>query len=258
MIAMDRLGSSVALAALLLLPAACGDDSPPVGSGTETETGTGSSGTDTSGASMTTTSNTDAMTSDGSSGGSTTNTTSVDTTEGTTTVEPTTSGTDTTTTEGDECDMCIDENCGAELGDCIADRDCLCWLECASDGNDQQTCAMMCGGMPPEVFFELVDCVDGDCAAECNGGMADETYMECADAADCPTTDCAAGFLGYCTPDCMGDDNNCPAPATGDIMPACGGMGGNRCILPCGNGGTCPDGMNCTQGPGNNEVCTFN
>lgn len=258
---MDRLASSlffVLLSSSSLV--ACGDDTG-TGSGTESATGTGTgSGSD----SGTTASTQTSMTNAGTMGGTSDTTGMTDPTAADSTSTGDATATEGTTTAGDACEECVAENCAAEVMDCADDRDCQCWIDCINDGNEPPVCGMMCNGMPPEPFFELTDCIDGDCDAECNGGgatsggMGDgETYQMCADDADCPMTDCS-GFLGYCSLDCMGDAGNCPMPATGNIEPICGGMMDNRCLLPCGGGGDmCPDGMSCEMGGGGNEICVF-
>lgn len=53
-----------------------------------------------------------------------------------------------------------------------------------------------------------------------------------------------------CTLPCMQDDE-CPAPASGDAQPSCAGQNSDQCVLDCSGGATCPDGMECQQvGPG--------
>jgi hypothetical protein len=47
-----------------------------------------------------------------------------------------------------------------------------------------------------------------------------------------------------CTSPC-GDATDCATPATGDATVVCAGQGGDQCLLDCGNGETCPDGMEC-------------
>lgn len=259
---MDRLASPFLLAALLSLPvAACGDDST-TGSGTESETETGTAGSSTS--EPTATSTTTTTTTNGTMGGTSgstgpgaTDSTGLDSSGGPSTDSGTTTGVD-------ECEVCVADNCGDEVATCLGDPDCECWLDCVAEGNEFPTCGMMCNGMPPGELFDVFDCVDNNCDAECNGGgssgggMGGQTYDPCMGDMDCDMGTTCNMFLGYCSIDCMGDDNNCPDPATGNITPTCSGMSDN-CLLPCGNGDTCPDGMSCQMvGGGGFQLCLPN
>ena len=49
---------------------------------------------------------------------------------------------------------------------------------------------------------------------------------------------------------------DCPAPATGDAVPECSDFSDN-CILPCDDGTTCPDGMDCNFVGGGTTLCTY-
>ncbi len=53
-------------------------------------------------------------------------------------------------------------------------------------------------------------------------------------------------------------DSQCPPAATGTAMPLCPTMtnGEPQCMLNCGNGKTCPDGMTCVSLP-NGDLCLF-
>ena len=249
---MNRLACHLLLTALVSVPLACGDDSS-TGSGTETESGSGTGGSgststnETATATATTTTTgvaTMGGSTDSTTGPSTTGSTGVDSSGGP--AESTGMGA-TTTGGGAACDDCVATNCSDELAACLDNMDCACWVDCLAMGNGFQECGMMCGGMPPGELFGLQDCTDTNCAVECAGTGV--TYDPCGSNMDCAPDTVCNGFLGYCSLDCMGDDTNCPMPATGDVVPICGGMS-NNCILPCGNGDTCPDGMMCAGGGG--------
>lgn len=168
-----------------------------------------------------------------------------------------------TTTGADTCDACIGANCGDELAACTGEPDCDCWLTCLAEGNDPPTCGMMCNGMPPMELFQLNNCIDAECDAECNGGGstgggAGGSYEPCMGDMDCDMGLVCNMFLGYCSINCMGDDMACPAPPQGDSQPICSNMS-DTCLLPCGDGETCPDGMNCEMvgGGGGFQLCRF-
>jgi hypothetical protein len=73
------------------------------------------------------------------------------------------------------------------------------------------------------------------------------------------------GFSGFdCTQGCLCIDNcamdvDCPVPATGTAVPVCSDQGpgteNDRCVLPCGGGEVCPDGMTCAPQWG--DVCMW-
>jgi hypothetical protein len=245
----------VSLFSLSLVAACGGDDSGNAdsgGSGTEGTAGT----TAGDGGSNMTTPGTSNMT-QGQTGDST----------GT---PPATSGTDSTgpgatdsTGGGADCETCVAAECGKEIAACLDVKSCGCWLECTADGGSPMECGMMCDGMPPDQFDDVISCTEDNCEQECDGGggtdtggMANGTYDPCENDGDCPMgTECNM-FVGYCSIDCMGDDGMCPMPATGDSEPFCSGMSDN-CILPCGDGETCPDDMECNMN-GGPEVCVPN
>lgn len=81
----------------------------------------------------------------------------------------------------------------------------------------------------------------------------DPAYPPCMPDADpvCPEPyDHCYGFFpdGYsaCSQMCM-DDAECPQPQSGDAPAVCAGPGGDECVLDCGGGATCPDGMECVD-----------
>ena len=84
-------------------------------------------------------------------------------------------------------------------------------------------------------------------------GSGDSTYPACDFDADpvCaePYTGCYSGSskeFSVCTIECeMADE--CPAPADGDAVPACGGPGMNECVLDCAGKAACPTGMDCVE-----------
>lgn len=266
---MGRLGwRLIAPLALSLTAFGCGDDGA-TGGGTETETeGTGSSTGDASATNPTMTTMTTMSTQSGSSG--TTDPTTGDPTTGvdsTGTPATDSGGTDTGATGtggGMECEMCIEAECGDEIAACTGDMDCTCWIDCINMGNDQGACFGMCGP-PPKTLGAVADCIDAECTDECapdpgttgtGGNMGDATYDMCTDDMDCTMDAPCNMFIGYCSVECMGDDNNCPAPPDGDITPECSDFS-DQCILPCGNGGQCPTGMSCEQVGGGNQLCVF-
>jgi hypothetical protein len=189
-------------------------------------------------------------------------TTGVDSSGGATDTGATDTGS-ATDSGGDDCEACIAGSCGDELAACAADVDCTCWVDCIGEGNDQMTCFGTCGA-PPMLLGDIADCIDMQCDVECNGGggtttggmTGDGTYDMCMDPMDCAMDTECNNFVGYCSVQCMGDDNNCPAPPDGDTTPECSNFSDN-CILPCGNGETCPTGMSCVMA-GPNELCAFN
>jgi hypothetical protein len=67
---------------------------------------------------------------------------------------------------------------------------------------------------------------------------------------------CMQGCL--CVDQCM-TDADCPVPATGTAVPECWDQGpgfeNDRCILPCGGGQACPDGMTCAPEWG--DICMW-
>jgi len=238
--------------------AACGDNTGGVGDGSSgSETGSGSSTTNGMTSAPTSQSTTN-MTMGGTSASTTADptTTGVDSSGGdtTTTADPTTTG-------AEDCSTCIDGNCGEELDACLADRDCACWIDCINRGNGGMECFQTCGP-PPGELPELGDCVDNECDMECNGGGGSTTnggmgdYDECQNNGECPMDLECNDFVNYCSIQCMGDANACPVPATGDAEPVCSNFSDN-CILPCGNGETCPDGMSCQNVGGPNDLCAF-
>lgn len=83
----------------------------------------------------------------------------------------------------------------------------------------------------------------------------DPAYPPCTPDADpvCPDPydHCYSGLMpgaghSVCSVMCM-DDAECPLPDTGDAVPACAGPMGNECVLDCGGGAACPDGMDCVE-----------
>lgn len=83
----------------------------------------------------------------------------------------------------------------------------------------------------------------------------DPAYPPCTPDADPVCSDpydhCYSGLMpgsGYsvCSVMCM-DDAECPLPETGDAVAVCAGPMGNECVLDCGGGATCPDGMECVE-----------
>ena len=74
-----------------------------------------------------------------------------------------------------------------------------------------------------------------------------------------------------CSENCFGDDTNCPAPSGGTSVQRCEqievdpGMSGQACVLFCGGGLVCPEGMSCEATPvglGSSEdtleICVWN
>jgi hypothetical protein len=94
----------------------------------------------------------------------------------------------------------------------------------------------------------------------------DDTYPWCS-----PDNEnfCPRGIFGFnggaaCTQGCScietcAVDAECPVPATGNAVPVCldwgPGFENDRCILPCGGGEVCPDGMVCAPEWG--DVCMW-
>lgn len=83
----------------------------------------------------------------------------------------------------------------------------------------------------------------------------DPAYPPCTPDADpvCPDPydHCYSGLMpgaghSVCSVMCM-DDAECPLPDSGDAVAACAGPMGNECVLDCGGGATCPDGMDCVE-----------
>ena len=112
---------------------------------------------------------TDAMTTDQT----TTTVTDTDTDATATDTDPT-GDTDTTTTggQGDECDQCIEDNCGDVLEACEADETCECWLTCFLEGGGFGECSADCEGFePPKGVGEFFDCFDENCVEDCAPGM---------------------------------------------------------------------------------------
>lgn len=85
-----------------------------------------------------------------------------------------------------------------------------------------------------------------------SGGMEEPAYPPCMNMdPPCPDPyDHCYGFVGpmfsVCSQMCV-DDAECPQPASGDAPAVCAGPGGDECVLDCGGGETCPDGMECVQ-----------
>lgn len=84
-----------------------------------------------------------------------------------------------------------------------------------------------------------------------SGDPEDPAYPPCMPDAEpvCPEPyDGCYDFVGpdfsVCTQTCM-DAEDCPQPATGDAVAACGGPMMNQCVLDCSGDATCPDGMEC-------------
>jgi hypothetical protein len=173
--------------------------------------------------------------------------------------------TDATTTGPDECTPCVEENCGDQIGVCIGIEECACWLECTAAGNDEPTCLKMCKGPPPMRFNDFLQCVAMECTEECfgggtgtgtgTGGGGDGQYEECMGMMMCPDGMVCNMFLNYCSIECDGDDDACPAPASGDATPICSGIS-NTCVLPCNDGETCPDNLECTDVGMGQSLCS--
>ena len=93
--------------------------------------------------------------------------------------------------------------------------------------------------------------------AESSSGMPpeDPAYPPCSFDADpvCadPYDHCYTGLMqgsghSVCSVMCM-DDAECPLPDSGDAIAACAGPMMNECVLDCGGGAACPDGMDCVE-----------
>ena len=88
-----------------------------------------------------------------------------------------------------------------------------------------------------------------------SGAPMDPAYPPCTPDADpvCPDPydHCYSGLMpgsghSVCSVMCM-DDAECPLPDGGDAVAACAGPMMNECVLDCGGGATCPDGMECVE-----------
>lgn len=98
----------------------------------------------------------------------------------------------------------------------------------------------------------------------------DDTYPWCSESNEAYCLD--GGLAGYfnditcesgclCQAPCM-DDGDCSQPPTGTAVPECVeepyGLGSpTSCLLRCGGGETCPDGMTCTDALWGEPVCTW-
>lgn len=97
-------------------------------------------------------------------------------------------------------------------------------------------------------------------------GIDDDAYPWCSTDNENACDDGIFGFGGgpMCTQGCLCIDQcvtdaDCPVPATGTAAPECWdngpGFENDRCILPCGGGEVCPDGMTCAPEWG--DICMW-
>jgi len=92
----------------------------------------------------------------------------------------------------------------------------------------------------------------------------DDTYPWCSTDNEYACDEGMFGFGGGCEQGCLCiehcmTDADCPLPDTGSTVPQCWDQGpgfeNDRCILPCGGGQTCPDGMTCAPEWG--DICMW-
>ena len=125
---------------------------------------------DTTGASATTGSTTDATTGETSStstGGSTSTTTGD--TDASSGGDPTVPE-NTCEPRGAPCIDCITEACCDQLTACLEDELCSCVITCIDEGGDQEGCTTACGGdAANDAINGYFECSAASCADDCGG-----------------------------------------------------------------------------------------
>ena len=88
------------------------------------------------------------------------------------------------------------------------------------------------------------------------GGVGAVDYEECSEDEDCAGGLVCNDFTEYCSLECDGRSNNCPAPASGELSPSCSGSS-DTCVLYCDSSDECPDGMSCLFVLIGSDVCGY-
>lgn len=242
----------------LLLATSCKDDDSNAG---------GTDGTTSDPGPTTSTSTTLTATTEASTSTTSTSDPSSSSTVGSTS---TTAAADSSSSTGaDPCNDCIAGNCNNEVATCIADRDCSCWLDCIGDVEEFEECVPVCGDRPT-IFDDIFVCAAAECddacglvggststGSETTGGPESDVYEPCEDDGDCIGDLQCAEAIGYCSPVCMDDVQNCPEPSSGDPNLRCAPGVEDACLLDCSDGLLCPDGMTCAPFGGGAPICTY-
>lgn len=118
----------------------------------------------------------------------------------------------------------------------------------------EHACSPLAGGGNGSGGAALPGGGDGDGDGD-STGFVPGTWGKCLQDNECPQgqtcRDASASGAAYCSPPCSQGAQMCPAAPTGSAIPTCQFMGplGFACILDCGQGASCPDGMECISGP---------
>ncbi|WP_437600549.1 hypothetical protein WMF28_03130 [Sorangium sp. So ce590] len=70
--------------------------------------------------------------------------------------------------EDDECASCAKTSCCSEYDACAGDANCVCLVDCLSDGNALSVCTLpeSCGSAD-QVSTDAASCLDDACPAQC-------------------------------------------------------------------------------------------